>query len=409
MQKHSADEKELCSFCGEPAEDEYSITHRECGRRTHADCLPTGGAINYKLCYACTGEQVPLASVASMDVTSTAGGNGKEPFPPDNRDYVLEPGVKVERSESAWAKVSSLFWSKPKAQQDEDLQTSQDVEFLLKRHVPVRDMLRFNKVGLQHMLKAGVTMRDFMSNGYTWDNLLLYEDIGRSGPERAQQALEALRTTATDFRLYPGRLPWQRVRDHCQMRNHDLHEKFGLDFPFDPVTRSICSLRCGDDDQWNARDCVKLGLTMKDLIGMGLTHIEQYGGLLYGLSPVEAEECEKQLQATREHVDSLLDLTAPVAVSEPKRTTPKPTKPKPVAPPVERVDDPIPHEPVQQQQPQTKVIVVQRPVPVVMQQQQPVYVSAAVAPATAKPKIAIPQVDVPRKDRFDRHGALIIK
>lgn len=391
---HTEDEKRNCSFCGEFADDDLSITHRQCGARTHADCLPAGKPVNYKLCSICTGEAVALGDVASMDVTPTSS---KEPFPPDGVDYVLQPGQKQRQTGGgAWKMVAGLFSrvgsaTTKTAPATEDVKTSQDPEFLIKNRVPVRDMLRFNKLGLQHLLKVGIEMTDFLSNGYTWNDLLLYEDVGRKGATRAKQALMALRCTANHFRDYPDALPYKKVAEHAQLQPYDLGTCFGLGFPIDPPG----ALQCMGDENWTARDCVRLGLKMDDLRDFGLVGLQQYEDLMVGLSKPDAIAAERDLKVTSEHIGSLVDLMAPPEA-------PAPIMKKPIVVP-QYAPVAIPAADVDEQEEEF----FSAPPPV---RQQPRAVMVAVPVAVRPPPRVIVQAQptpIGSKNKFDRHGALV--
>jgi hypothetical protein len=401
---HSEAEKNNCSFCGEFADDDLSITHRQCGAKTHADCLPTGKPVNYKLCSICTGETVALGDVASMDVTPVAAAGSREPFPPDGVDYVLQPGHKPKQNSGAWQMVSGLLSRRAAATTvAQNPKTSQDGEFLLKNRVPVRDMLRFNKLGLQHLLKAGVDMTDFLSNGYTWNDLLLYEDVGRKGATRAKQALIALRCTANHFRDYPDALPYQAVAQHAQLKPYDLGTCFGLGFPMDPPG----ALQCAGDENWTARDCVRLGLRMDDLCDFGMVGVQQYEDLMVGLSKPDAVAAERELQVTAEHIGALVDLMAAAPDAAPLGAA------VPIAPVSKKTVVP-PRQPIQQQQQQEEESLPPMVVEEKVFNSRPVAVAVPIAAARPK-NTAIPPTTaaaatvtiVGNKNRFDRHGALV--
>jgi hypothetical protein len=400
---HSEAEKRNCSFCGEFADDDLSITHRHCGARTHADCLPAGKPVNYKLCSICTGETVALNEVASLDVTPPAGagaGGGREPFPPDGVDYVLQPGSKRKHQDGAWQMVAGLFSrSRAAAAVVEDVKTSQDGEFLLKNRVSVRDMLRFNKLGLQHLLKVGVDMTDFLSNGYTWNDLLLYEDVGRKGATRAKQALIALRCTANHFRDYPDALPYKRVAEHAQLQPYDLGTHFGLEFPAAPAPGP---LQCAGDENWTARDCVRMGLKMDDLMDFGLVGLQQYEDLMVGLSKPDAVAAERDLQVTPKHIESLIDLLAPAAVAAaaPKKQL---VRQQPVRLVQEEVVEPTPPP----TQGNFEMTAAEPAVPI--RQPRPVRVAVPVTTTRAMSSAVVTTTAVPlgAKNKFDRHGALV--
>lgn len=404
---HTEAEKRNCSFCGEFADDDLSITHRQCGARTHADCLPTGKPVNYKLCSICTGEAVTLGDVASMDVTPPASAtNGREPFPPDGVDYVLQPGQKQKQSaggSGAWKMVAGLFsrvgGTKTAPAAAEDVKTSQDPEFLIKNRVPVRDMLRFNKLGLQHLLKQGVDMTDFLSNGYTWNDLLLYEDVGRKGATRAKQALMALRCNANHFRDYPDALPYKKVAEHAQLQPYDLGTCFGLGFPTDPPG----SLQCMGDENWTARDCVRLGLNMDDLRDFGLVGLQQYEDLMVGLSKPDAIAAERDLKVTPEHIGSLVDLM----MTPPPRQPEPPIVKKPVVIP-QSAPIAIPVAVEQEEQEEffsAPPAVVRQPRPVVVAV--PMAVRAPPPPPQQRVIVQAQPTPIGTKNKFDRHGALV--
>lgn len=407
VKKHSEADKLLCSFCQEPADLNLSLEHRQCGGRTHTECLPAGQKPNYKLCSQCTGEYVPLANVASMDTAPPSGAAaGREPFPADGVDYVLHPGVWVQETPSALKSITGLFSRAPPPVQD--IRSSQDPHFLIRNRVPVRDMLRYNKLGLQHLLKAGVTMSELLANDYTWNDLLLYEDIGRKGPTRAKQALaHGLKTNANHFRDYPDALPFAKVSAHAQLRPFDLCSEFGLSFPLTVDERTgvtkYGSLQCHGDERWSARDCVRLGLKMDDLTSFGLTLTQQYEDLLIGLSQPEAAAAERDLSVTLEHMTALCDINAMAAAPEP---TPAQVVQEPVRqhhPQVVVIKEEAPQAPPPQAQPQ--IIVVQASPPPVYEI--PVAAPRSVAAREHRPHVVAAPVFKTPTNRFDRHGAIL--
>lgn len=417
--KHSDADKRICSFCQEHADDDLSITHRVCGARTHVECLPQGKPINYKLCSQCTGEYVPLANVASMDTNPPSGsaGSGREPFPPDGVDYVLNPGIWTVEAPSALKSIAGLFGAAKAAPQEENVRTSQDPHFLIRNRVPIRDVLRYNKLGLQHFLKAGVTMSELLANGYTWNDLLLFEDVGRKGPTRAAQTLSiGLRTTANHFRDYPDALPFAKVKEHAKLQSYDLCRQFGLGFPSDSF--SADRLQCDGDTNWTAWDCVRLGLKMDDLQSAGLVLVQQYEDLMVGLSAPDAAAAERELAVRPEHIEALQDAFAaapppvPIVAPTPVKAVPVKSQPPPVALlQTQVVDDdddeigaPIRAVEQQPQQPQARhpsVRTIAIPVPVAA----PV---TAPAPIRTKPTVLpAPAFKSLSGNRFDRHGAIL--
>lgn len=407
--KHSDADKRICSFCQANADDDLSIIHRVCGARTHVECLPQGKPVNYKLCSQCTGEYVPLANVASMDTTPSSG--GREPFPPDGVDYVLNPGIWTVEAPSALKSIAGLFVGAKAAPQEENVRTSQDPHFLIRNRVPIRDVLRYNKLGLQHFLKAGVTMSELLANGYTWNDLLLFEDVGRKGPTRAAQTLSiGLRTTANHFRDYPDALPFAKVKEHAKLQPYDLCRQFGLGFPSDSF--SADRLQCDGDTNWTAWDCVRLGLKMDDLQRAGLVLLQQYQDLMIGLSAADATAAEDALGATQEQVDALPDVFAPL---QPPIVTPTPVK---------AMAQPVPvksQAPVAVLQNQVDDDEMEAPIMVMAEQHRPAPASVRTIAIPVAATVATPPAPIRTKptvlpapafkslsgNRFDRHGAIL--
>jgi hypothetical protein len=297
-----------CSFCGEPAEEALSIRHRECGHLTHADCLDTSKKPNYKKCGACTGENVSLSAIASLSPISSSL---QEPRTIDGIDYVLRPGLK--RNANALMRVAAYVPGLG-SRVAENVENSTNPEFLLNNKVPVTTIMKRNKLGLDHFLRAGVTLEDFLKNGYTWKDLVQFEDIsGRKGPKRALQALcVGLQGNATHFRDYPDAFPYAQVKAHTKCDTKDLEQYFGLTFPPDGP------LECMGDQNWSARDCLALGLRMDDLCDLGLMYVEQFQDLLEGLSRHELDSIDAKLGATEAHFKALqsAEVVVPVRAAE---------------------------------------------------------------------------------------------
>lgn len=302
---------ETCALCGEAAAPEQSLRHRHCGHLSHTACIDVD-TVNYKKCAVCLGDAEPWPAVESS-VSS-------EPVPADGVDYVMTPGRRAPEG-SAWTAVTSML-RRQKAPLD--VRKTQDPLALLANHVPVQTMMKVNKVGLQHVLRVGGNMHDFLRNGYTWKDLQAYQDISAKGPDRLLQTLQALGTNANHFRDYPGQLPWKEIKAAAELSTSDLCDEFGLHFPAD------ASLQCDGDDQWDAVDLVKLGVCMDDLTGMGLRFVGQYEDLMQGLSRAKATAAEKSLGATEGHLAALIDEQEPLPPVEEEYYE----EPAPVAAPI---------------------------------------------------------------------------
>ncbi len=304
-----------CSFCGQFADESLSVRHRGCGCVSHADCLPDTTRVG-KLC---ANHDPAFERPAAIANEVQVGGKGAEPRPTDGVDYVLAPGAKQREST---LKTVASYVPGLAGKVKEDVRTSQNPDFLIKNHVSVDTILKQNKLGLQHFLKAGVTLSDLLKNGYTWSDLLKFEDLSKKGPERALQAITiGLKATANHFRDYPAAFPFQKVKAHTEFENRDMCLLFRMTFPEDGP------LECDGDQSWNARDCVKLGLTIDDLCDFGLYYKQQYEDLFNNIPQKEAAIVEQKLKTTIAHVEQFADLNdmfapvpEPMAVSVPAPT-----------------------------------------------------------------------------------------
>jgi hypothetical protein len=289
--------------CGEFADVALSITHDVCGHRSHADCLSE--PYDFDNCPVCVGG---VASDASSWPSITSP-KKPEPRTTDGVNYVLNPGVKKPASTilkvAAWVPVLG-------ARVAETVENSRNPEFLLQHHVPLRTIMDRNGMGLDHFLKAGVVLEDFLKNGYTWPDLLQFEDIsGKRGASKLplQAITIGLQATANHFRTYADAFPYEAVRAHTRFEPVELGELFGLYFP-----DGGAPLQCEGNADWGARDCVDMGLDMDDLVGLGLEYREQYQSLMMGLNARDVAAMEKKLGVKKEHLSALVE---PEVVSKP--------------------------------------------------------------------------------------------
>lgn len=290
-----------CVKCGELVEEELRVPFRECSHRVHADCLMDDPNPNYKKCGLCLGYYAPLSSSSSVSIG--------EPHLAGNRDWVLNPGKKS--GASVLSAVGSLLPFRA-AQKQAETPLS-----LIQQRKPLDRIMSENNFGLDHFLEAGVTMRDFLVNGYQWEDLLVFEDLSKKGAKRALQAVSSgLKTTANDFRDYPDALPFAAVKEHTRFKTSDLCRLFGLEFPQgggqmtgEPLHGGF--LQCCGDRNWDVSDCVEtFGLVFSDLENMGLAYTHQYDDLMAGLSEVEAAKMDKALKVSEQQLKKLIDLEA---------------------------------------------------------------------------------------------------
>lgn len=308
-----------CAVCGGAADPAYSLQHRLCGHSTHADCLPRGEGAkpNFKFCNACDAE-------ASGDANASVGTS--EPHTNDGIEYWRNPGAPPVAASSASGLLSAVFSPfkrAPVAAGAANIKAKETPLELLKRRLPLRQIMQLHGYGLDHMLRLGVTMDDFLANGYKWSDLCEFEYISKDGPFRCLETLHrGLGLTANHLRDNPDRLPIAAIKAQTDMPTSDFAKRFGLEFaPNGP-------LQCNGDDNWNALHCVALGLTMEDLIDFGLYRIEQYRDLMRGLTSKERARAERELGVTAEHLESLQE-AEPLEASEPIQEEPPSPIPSP--------------------------------------------------------------------------------
>lgn len=360
-----------CSICTEAVSVDLSVRHRGCGHLTHLECLDPNVQATPKLCAGCDPSSSSSSSssfVGGRLKRGTEGASINEPHTTDGINYILNPGVK--RGASKLKAVASYIPGLA-SRVVEDVKTSQDPEFLLANRVPLPTIMKVNKLGLDHFLKAGIQMEDFLKNGYTWKDLQVYEAISRKGARTCLQAITSgLHATANLFRDYPDAFPFEEVKAQTKLQNSDLCELFGLTFPDD------APLECYGDQQWNALHCVNLGLTMDDLTDFGLTSKQQYEELYATVPKKMIPSCQKKLQVEPSHLGALVDLEAATEVVEPERVSRQPVQ-KEVQPVFVR--EKIVHE-------------IPKP--------------RAPAPVAAR-KYNVPVWQQREKERIQRHGALL--
>lgn len=280
-----------CPVCSLVAEPSFSVIPEICKHMYHVDCAPGGDIVNYDYCPSC----VDTKKNHSSSYLS-------EPHTTDGIDYVIHPGSKKKPSvimsglSSGLSSVVGLI-----RKQQPPTAVAEPVLDLLRKRIPIKTIMSKYGYGLDHMLRDGIDIDDFLSNGYKLDDLMMFEYISQEGPTRALQTLtNGLNLTATHLKLYPDRIPIDKFRNLTQISNGQFNTELGLYFKEDGPL--CCD---GIDHQWSARDCVKLGLTMEDLISFGLVWIEQYQDLMTGLTEREQLQAEKALKVNVKQLQSL--------------------------------------------------------------------------------------------------------
>lgn len=290
-----------CSKCGLPGKTPTDfLQHRHCQHYTHVECLdPDISKINYRQCGRCTGDYDDL-QMAAADLAASTGLEFKEPCPTDGIDYVMQPGR--ERQSAGVGGFISSYWNKGKTQEVDGWSK-------LNSKVSIDELMKTHGLGLQHLLKQGVKLDQFLVNDYTLDDLLKFKDIGQKGSRRAELTLiGALQGTADHLRFYPHALPMEKLKQVLDVKtNAEVCSKFGLRFPPDEKNAIAAPLTCpGCVYQWTAKDCVLLGLDMNDLMGLGMKWLQQYEDLFIPeITDAEAQKLETQLKVTKPQIDRL--------------------------------------------------------------------------------------------------------
>lgn len=399
-----------CSHCGLVAEESLSLRHRTCNHMTHADCLVE--PINYKLCTQCVSGTSKTGAPIAAAPPAGAAGAAAEPHTTDGRNYILNPGKKA--TESTLKALGSWLSKQPV----ENIKTSANPEFLLNNKVPLETIMRQNKLGLDHFLKAGIVLDDFLKNNYSWEDLQKFEYLQKGGKRALQTLCIGLKANANHFRDYPDLFPAKDVQKHIGFENSDYCKSFGLAFAENGP------LMCNGDDNWSAKECVALGLNIDDLLDIGLYYRQQYADLMSDLTRTEAAQAEKKLQTKLEHLEQLVDAEETVAaqaatVSSISSLTPNhhyqheeaPIDEPEVVPmtrakPKKSNASPPPPAAAAAAQGQ-RVVVIEKQVPVYIRE--PVYVQSQLPPAAAAQDV--PSLIKPYERRgaqkFSRHGALI--
>jgi len=391
----------LCSQCSQVAEESLSIRHRTCNHMTHVDCLSE--PINYKLCKSCiAGEKA---------APSTIGGQAPavftEPHTTDGHNYILFPGKKP--TTSVLKSLGSLLSSAKVPV--ENVKTSQNPEFLLNNRVPVEAIMKQNKLGLDHFLKAGIVIDDFLKNQYDWNDLCKFEYVQKGGKRALQTLAVGLSVDANHLRDYGDQLPAAAICQHLKMEPADFFKELGLEFSINGP------LMCNGDDNWTARDCVALGLSIDDLLELGLQYKQQYADLMVGLTTQQAAAAEKKLKTKLEHLQQLVDAdTPPPAAAEPEPVVQRMPARQPVryAPQVVEEEyeeeEPVKNRAPTQASAQNRIVIVEKQVPVYIEKQVIVKEHTS-APAPKihheTPVARTPQYVQRGAAKFNRHGALI--
>lgn len=309
-----------CACCGNSIEDTaVAYQHYQCRHWTHTVCA--GEDIDLKQCGNCNGTYELQDEVDALNIVGATKSKkaGPQPRPLDGIDYVKQPGVKSK------SLIASIWGGGSKKEVDPVA--------LVQARTPVEDMLWKHKVGLQHLLKAGINIDDLISAGYNWSDLVKFEDIACGGKRAKETLAFGLRVNANHFIDNPHALPFEEIKQHVGISTGDLKREFGVSCPEEGP------LQCANQ-VWTARDCMALGLKAGDIIkGFGMRYIHQYQDMMdeNELTQDEIEEAEQQMGFTKEvkrqlkNVEGVVEVGALVVPAVPAQQEPKKVAPvKPV-------------------------------------------------------------------------------
>ena len=288
----SLKDRTLCVVCHLYA-DSGRAMRTDCGHWTHTECWRSlDKPKDYENCPRCLG--YVMAPINGMPEN--------EPVTDDGIDYVMNPPTKTSLSmlRGAAAQILSVL------SRNKRTDTANPFSLLAQGpyQMSIESIIGTHGIGLQHMIKAGVTIDDFLTNGYSLKDLQLFKDLtgldGR-GQDRAQQALYALKMTADHLRDYGSSLlPIAKMRDELGITPEKICYMYGLGCPPGGFTLSSPA-----SEDWTARDVLELGFTMDDLLDYaGLEYQEQY----FALEPTTEDELN--LKVVPAHAERLRSLEA---------------------------------------------------------------------------------------------------
>jgi hypothetical protein len=296
-----------CCICNKDVSQGKYLTHRRCEHKTHHQCLADHSKklgrtdesqFMYSKCALCLGEIKSTSSARVMN--STGGGGGADARPPDNIDYVLNPGApRAFVGRRLFTQVGAALGLAAR----ETIETTQDPYVLLSadEKVEISDIRTRNKLGMQHFLKDGIRIGNLVPR-YTWDELKEFDELNPKRKLRSKQTLVALGVTANHFRDYADFLPYPQIKEELGLSTRDLRDSFQLYFP-----SATEPLQCKGSADWNALDCLQMGINADDLTVLGLSTASQYRALMDGLSAPQIADAERSLGMTAEHIQRLVE------------------------------------------------------------------------------------------------------
>lgn len=274
-----------CPVCFKSVSKGLSITHEVCGHMTHGHCMDQTNP-DFDRCVNCQSGSTLQVSNAPSSPRSFQG-----------RDYIGDPMMD---SAGILASLSGMLKRNPAKE-------------LLAKGKSLKHLKAQHDAHLQYMLHHGVTIDDYLKNGYTYADLeRCYSDL----TTRRKDTLFALGCNADHFRL-------DQVPIGKDISGSDMIEYFGLHFP--PGCQPLVAYGSSVEKPWTMKDLIKLGLRAKDLRSAGLEYFEQYQNLF----PQDREE--EIMGITDEFVEELPFYGHPPIEDREERIVVKIQRPIPVA------------------------------------------------------------------------------
>lgn len=214
-----------CSVCSKTVEAGLHVIRLECKHWVHTKCIDSKNP-DFETCSRCKGQIGELQDPGSY--------NG--------HDYVQNP-VAPYKIQKMW-KSEPYCW--------------------LREHRPIDWIVNDRGYGLHRLIASGVTMDDFLTNGYEWEQLRRFPDMQK----RPHQALMALGCNAEHFRDYGGNIG---------VDGKALIDYYGFHFPPNGSPATVAGGK--NQLKWTINDLKPFGMTMQNLLDAGMEYVEQYAHL----------------------------------------------------------------------------------------------------------------------------------
>lgn len=229
----------LCPLCKTEVKTGVFSIPLDCGHLVHSKCMDQDN-LNFETCVeGCKG---PRAARKEEE-------NGYQ-----GRDYIESP-----MPQGMFSAIRDTFKGNPLLKL---LQEGPE-------KMPIQSLIHDQNYGLHRMLHDGIHIEDFLTNGYTWNDLKVFRDC----QTRLPKTLWALGCTAEHLRDHSHALPV--IEMGITPRN--IVEDLGFIWEDDKDQPTVVD---GNNSKpWSARQLADLGMDFNSLLGANLKYIEQYASL----------------------------------------------------------------------------------------------------------------------------------